>query len=144
MDPRVACLTASSRQEPEDDSQKTMNIYREQLLDHYNNPRNFGEMADADNTVELENQNCGDRIKIYAKIADGKISKLKFDGEGCAIAIASASILTEHFLGKSINDLNAFDLDSLQRLLQVELTVSRLKCANLGLEALKKAVIVVD
>jgi nitrogen fixation NifU-like protein len=121
-----------------------MNIYREQLLDHYNNPRNFGQMADADKTVELENQNCGDRIKIYAKIADGKISKLSFDGEGCAIAIASASILTEHFIGKSLAELKGFDLTALQRLLQVELTVSRLKCANLGLEALKKASISID
>lgn len=121
-----------------------MNIYRQQLLDHYNNPRNFGAMDDADKTVELENQNCGDRIKIYAKLTDGKIAKLSFDGEGCAIAIASASILTEHFIGKDLDELQAFDLSALQRLLQVELTVSRLKCANLGLEALKKAVISVD
>lgn len=121
-----------------------MNIYREQLLDHYNNPRNFGEMPDADHTVELENQNCGDRIKIYAKITDGKIAKLSFDGEGCAIAIASASILTEHFSGHTLDELKNFDLLDLQRLLQVELTVSRLKCANLSLEALKKASNAVD
>lgn len=116
-----------------------MDMYREALLDHYQNPRNFGEMVDASAIMEVENQHCGDRIKLFLKYDDaGKITDAKFDGEGCAIAIAGGSVLTEHIIGKTLAELKDFDLDALMNLLKVELTVSRAKCAALSVDALQK------
>lgn len=116
-----------------------MDIYRENLIDHYNHPRNFGEIPASDTTAELENVSCGDRIKIQIIIEHDTISDIKFSGEGCAVAIASGSILTEHMLGKVVKYANKFTYKELEGLLGVELSPSRMKCANLSLEALKKS-----
>ena len=117
-----------------------MDIYRENLIDHYNNPRNFGKLDDSDASVQEENISCGDSINMQIKIKGQNIEDIKFTGEGCAVAIASASILTEEMKGKSIDDIQKFSFDDLQKLLGVELSPSRIKCANLALEALKSAI----
>lgn len=114
-----------------------MNIYREKLLDHYNNPRNFGKLADADESVTLANVSCGDTITLYIKVEDNKISKVSFEGEGCAVAIACASMLTEWAIGKTIKEINDFSLEDFLDTIGLEFTISRLKCAGLGLESLK-------
>lgn len=117
-----------------------MDIYRQQLLDHYNNPRNNGELLDANAIMKLENLSCGDNIMMQLKIKDKIIEEVMFDGDGCAISIASASVLSEHIKGKSISEVEKMSLEDLMDLLKVQLTVSRLKCANLSLEASKKAI----
>ncbi len=121
-----------------------MDIYREEFLDHYHNPRNYGEIIDANAIMELENVSCGDKIKLWVNIKDGKIRDIKFQGEGCAVAIASTSVLTEYATGKSIEALLKMDFAELSKLLKVEFTISRIKCASLGLETLKKALNTVD
>jgi nitrogen fixation NifU-like protein len=116
-----------------------MDIYREKLLDHYNNPRNFGELASCDTSTELENASCGDLIKVQLSLDNNVIQEAKFTGEGCAVAIASASILTEYIKGKSVTDVMNLDLDTFIKIIGIELTLSRMRCANLSLEATKSA-----
>lgn len=118
-----------------------MNIYGEKLLDHYNNPRNFGKLDKADATNKLENVSCGDSINVSVKLANGVIDDIKFTGEGCAVAIGTASMLFEYAKGKSIKFMLEFSLEDLLNLIGIELTISRLKCANLSLESLHKALI---
>ena len=113
-----------------------MDIYGEKLLDHYSNPRNYGLLDDADSTNELENVSCGDSVKISVKVENGIINDIKFTGEGCAVAIGTASMLLEYAKGKSVKEMLEFDLDKLLDLIGIELTMSRMKCANLSLESL--------
>jgi nitrogen fixation NifU-like protein len=117
-----------------------MNIYGEKLLDHYNNPRNFGELEMADSINELENVSCGDSIKVSVKLANGVIDDIKFTGSGCAVAIGTASIFYEFAKGKSIEEIKNYTLENLLDLIGIELTLSRLKCANLCLESLHRAI----
>jgi nitrogen fixation NifU-like protein len=117
-----------------------MDIYREKLLDHYNNPRNYGAMEGCDTSVELENVSCGDLIKVQLNVEEGVIREAKFTGEGCAVAIASASILTEYMRGKKLQEITELTLEGFIDLIGVELTLSRIKCANLSLEAAKIAI----
>lgn len=121
-----------------------MDIYQQELIDHYQNPRNYGRLIDADVIMELENISCGDKISLFIKLKSGKIEKISFEGEGCAVAIASASILTEYSIGKKIKSLEKLSLEDFVKVLKVELTLSRLKCAGLSLETLKKALKSVD
>jgi nitrogen fixation NifU-like protein len=121
-----------------------MNIYGEKLLDHYSNPRNYGVLEMADSTNELENISCGDSIKVSVKLANGVIDDIKFTGEGCAVAIGTASMLMEYAKGKSIKEMMKFSLEDLLDLTGIELTMSRLKCANLSLETLHNALQHID
>lgn len=116
-----------------------MDIYREKLLDNYNNPQNYGDLADATHECTLENLSCGDSITMRLLIEDEKIKDIKFEGEGCAVAIASASILTDYLKDKPISEVKQMNMDDLLELLGVQLTISRMKCAALSLETTKKA-----
>jgi nitrogen fixation protein NifU and related proteins len=116
-----------------------MDMYRENLIEHYNNPRNFGELKKSDSSAEIENISCGDLIKMQVNVKDGVIKDVMFTGEGCAISIASASMLTEYIKGKPVDFAEKFTFKDLETLLGVELSPSRIKCANLGLEALESA-----
>lgn len=116
-----------------------MDIYREKLLDHYQHPRNMHELSGADAELELENVSCGDRIKVYLKLDKDTISDVAFTGEGCAIAVASASLLSEYIKGMKFEQFAKINLKKLMQLLGVELTPTRTRCAYLCLEAMKKA-----
>ena len=116
-----------------------MDIYGEKLLDHYRDPRNFGDMENADSSNKLENISCGDSIKVSVKLANGIIDDIKFTGEGCAVAVGTASMLMEYAKGKKIKDIEKFSMDDLLDLIGIELTMSRIKCANLSLETLHNA-----
>jgi nitrogen fixation NifU-like protein len=117
-----------------------MDIYRERLLDHYHNPRNFGELENNNISTELENASCGDIIQIQLKVEEGIVKDAKFNSEGCAVSIASASILTEYIIGKSLEEVEKLDFDHFLEIIGIELTLSRMKCANLSLEATKTAI----
>lgn len=121
-----------------------MDLYREDMIDHYQNPRNYGEIDDANVIIELENSNCGDKIKLFVKVKGNKIQKVSFTGEGCAVAVASASKLTEYAKRKDINHIKKLTTKDLLKLIRVELTISRIKCATLSLETLRKSVNSVD
>ncbi len=79
-----------------------MDLYQEIILDHNRRPRNFGPLPDADHQAEGYNPLCGDQLKVYLRIADGRIEDVHFDGSGCAISKASASLMTEAVKGKSL------------------------------------------
>ena len=116
------------------------NFYRENILDHFRNPHNFGKLARADFVSEIGNPSCGDKIKMQVQLAnDNKqltINNLKFTGEGCAISIASASMLTDKIKDMSIEEIKKLGLEDILRLLGINLTPSRVRCALLPLEVL--------
>ena len=113
-------------------------FYREFILDHYKNPHNFGELADATHRYHDTNPLCGDEITMYLKIgADDRVDDVRFSGKGCAISQASASILTDEVKGKTLDELKAIDRDHVLENLGITLTPARLKCALLSLKALK-------
>lgn len=119
-----------------------MDLYREQILDHYKHPRNFGHLEGANIMSEEINVSCGDKIAIEILLSDDKksITDIRFSGEGCAINQASASMLTEVVKGMTIVEVMKLDLPYIEKLLGTTLTPSRVKCALLPLEAIHKAV----
>ena len=115
-------------------------LYREQILDHYRNPRNFGKLTSITVTASDNLVSCGDRLSMELLIKTGKITDIKFQGEGCAISMASASLLTEQVKNKKIADLKHLGKDDILKLLGINPTPTRLKCALLSLEVLHKAI----
>lgn len=118
-----------------------MNLYREQILDHYKNPRNVGKIKRKSKSTRGENPSCGDSIAMDVVIKNGKIADIKFSGEGCAISIASASMLTERVKGKKITKIADIDFKTLEKMLGIEVAPARKRCAMLPLTVLKKLVL---
>jgi nitrogen fixation protein NifU and related proteins len=123
-----------------------MDIYREIILDHYKNPRNFGHLDNPDTVIEEGNVTCGDRIvmEIKSTINDQGstiIEDIRFSGVGCAISQASASMLTEVVFGMPLRKIMKMGASDITDLLGTTLTPSRIKCATLPLEVLHKAII---
>jgi nitrogen fixation protein NifU and related proteins len=117
-------------------------IYREIILDHYRNPRNKGKLPQADVSTHDSNPLCGDEIDIHLKVEQGKIKDIKFEGRGCAISQASASMLTEMVLDKpltAVKDLAKDDI--LENIGLMNLGPARIKCALLSLKVLKMGMI---
>lgn len=112
-------------------------LYRENILEHYQNPSNFGTIDDPDITYEDTNPLCGDRVRIDLRIADGKISEIKFSGRGCAISQASASILTELVDGEDLEVVRTMTAQDILDELAIPISPARVKCALLGLKVLK-------
>ncbi len=112
-------------------------LYREIILDHYENPRNYGELPDADISYEDDNPLCGDRIRIDLKVQDGRIVDVRFSGKGCAISQASASMLTERIKGATIEEARQLTRDDILEMLGIPLGPARIKCALLSLKVLK-------
>lgn len=110
------------------------------LLDHYENPRNRGKIENPDAQMSWGNPGCGDVVTLYLKIdAQGRITDISFEGEGCSISQASVSILTEKLKGKTISDAEAMSPDDLMELLGREVVMTRPRCAMLSLDTLKLA-----
>lgn len=115
-------------------------LYREHILDHYQNPRNHGEIEVPDISQEEYNPLCGDRLVLQLKIEDDHVGDVKFHGEGCAISQASASMLTELVEGKSVDELKDLSKEDILDMLGIPIGPVRLKCALLSLKALKAGV----
>ncbi len=115
-----------------------MNIYQENILDHYHNPRNFGSLSDNSNALSLENPSCGDSLTLSLSVEKNSITNIAFTGSGCALSIASASLLTEYAKGKSIEELTKLSKSAMVSLLGIEVGPARIKCALLAWEALQK------
>ena len=114
-------------------------IYREQILDHYKHPRNFGKLAQSTVSASDNVVSCGDMLSMELNIANQQVTEVAFQGNGCAISMASASMLTEVVVGKKIADLKSLGKDDILRMLGINPTPTRLKCALLSLEVLHKA-----
>ncbi len=112
-------------------------LYREMILDHYENPRNYGELPDADISYEDDNPLCGDRIRIDLKVQDGRIVDVRFSGKGCAISQASASMLTERIKGATVEEARQLTREDILEMLGIPLGPARIKCALLSLKVLK-------
>ena len=113
-------------------------IYREQIIDLYENPLNFGTLEPSDITYEEDNPLCGDVIRIDVRLDDeNRIAEVKWSGDGCAISQASASLLTEEIMGMTLDEVKAFPKERLLELIGVPLSMARVKCALLSLKVLK-------
>ncbi len=115
-------------------------LYRELILDHYQHPHNHGEIPDADISYEDSNPLCGDRIRIDLKIRNNVVEDVKFNGRGCAISQASASMLTDELMGKSLDEIKKLDKQFVLDLLGVPLGPVRIKCALLPLKVIKAGI----
>jgi nitrogen fixation NifU-like protein len=112
-------------------------FYREYILDHYKNPRNYGRLDQPDITHEEDNPLCGDVVGMDFKVRDGVIEDVRFHGRGCAISQASASLLTERLKGISLDDAKKIDKNDVLGELGIEISPARIKCALLSLKVLK-------
>ncbi|MDQ6637669.1 MAG: SUF system NifU family Fe-S cluster assembly protein [Candidatus Dormibacteraeota bacterium] len=112
-------------------------FYREYILDHYKNPRNFGRLEQPDVSHEELNPLCGDVIGMDFRLAEGKIEDVRFHGRGCAISQASASLLTERLKGMPLEEARKISKEEVLEELGIEISPARIKCALLSLKVLK-------
>ncbi|ANC78351.1 SUF system NifU family Fe-S cluster assembly protein [Fictibacillus nanhaiensis] len=133
-------------------------LYRQVIMDHYKNPRNKGVIEDNALTINMNNPTCGDRIQLTLKVEDGKIESAKFDGEGCSISLASASMMTQAVKGLPVEDAvklakifydmmlgndyddESYDLGDIEALSGVSKFPARIKCATLAWKAMEQGV----
>ena len=116
-----------------------MALYSDKVMDHFKNPRNVGEIPDADGVGEVGNAKCGDIMKMYLKIKDNVIEDVKFETFGCGSAIASSSMATEMIKGKTIEEALAVSNKEVVEALD-GLPAHKLHCSVLAEEAIKTAV----
>ncbi|MCM2325631.1 MAG: SUF system NifU family Fe-S cluster assembly protein [Candidatus Woesearchaeota archaeon] len=118
----------------------SLDIYKENILEHYENPKNFGNMKDPDVKSHDTNPLCGDSFDFEFRIKDDMVKEVKFHGHGCAISTASASMLTEKIIGMSLEDIKKLDEHTVKDLVGIELSHVRIKCAMLPLKVIKLGV----
>ena len=116
-------------------------VYKEEILDHYKHPRNFGELEDATIRVDANNPLCGDRLHMDLRLEDGVVQDVAFTGRGCAISQASASMLTEEMVGRPLEDLAKMTRQDILDNLGIEVSYARMKCALLSLGLLRLALV---
>lgn len=115
-------------------------LYRDQILDHYKRPHNFGRLESFDLDFEDSNPMCGDEQHVFIKLDDeDRVAEVSFEGQGCAISTAATSLLTDELKGKSRDELLTLPKDFVLELLGIEISATRLKCALLGLKVVKGA-----
>ena len=131
-------------------------LYQEVILDHNRRPRNFHALEDASHTADGHNPLCGDRLRVYLKVEDGIVSDVSFEGGGCAISKASASMMTDAIKGRTVAEIDALfqrfhrmvttppdcpveDMGKLSSLAGVREFPVRVKCASLAWHTLKAA-----
>jgi nitrogen fixation protein NifU and related proteins len=115
-------------------------LYRDQILEHYKRPHNFGPLEDFDLEFEDSNPFCGDEQHVRIKLGDdGKVAEVRFEGSGCAISTAASSLLSDELGGKSREELLRLDKDFVLELLGIDISATRMKCALLGLKVVKGA-----
>lgn len=116
-------------------------LYQAQILDHYRHPRNKGVLADASVSARDSNPLCGDEVAFYLRLdGGGSVAEARFDGHGCAISMASASMVSTMLAGRTLEQLESIDRDVILEALGVPITGARLKCALLPLDVLRLVV----
>ena len=116
-------------------------MYKEHILDLYKYPHNFGKLEEASHSHRSYNPLCGDDITIQLVITEGKVEQVKFLGRGCAISMASASLLTDEIKGKTVEEVQSLTQEDILEMLQIPIGPVRMKCALLCWEALQEAVV---
>jgi nitrogen fixation NifU-like protein len=115
-------------------------FYKEYILDHYRNPRNFGHLDAPTAVAEDLNPLCGDKIRFELLVGDdGRVSDVKFSGKGCAISQASASMLSESLRGEKLEDVARLSQERVLENVGIGISPARMKCAMLGLKVVKSA-----
>jgi nitrogen fixation NifU-like protein len=132
-------------------------LYRSVIMDHYKKPRNKGSLEDGSVTIDMNNPTCGDRIHLTLQVTNGIVENAKFDGEGCSISMASASMMTQAVKGKPVEEAlnlstifsdmmlgkeldDSIDLGDIESLSGVSKFPARIKCATLAWKAMEKGV----
>lgn len=120
-------------------------LYREQIIDRYKNPRMRGSLDPHDYSYEDDNPLCGDRVRIDLRVdEDGRVTEAAYSGEGCAISIASADLLVESIIGKTLDEIRQLGKKNVLDMLGIDVGPIRLKCALLSLKVLKAGVYGLD
>ena len=115
-------------------------LYREQILEHYKHPHNFGRIDDPDLEFEDNNPFCGDEQHVTIRLdQDDRVAEVKFDGKGCAISTAATSMLTDELVGLTRDELVTLQKEKVLDLLGIDISATRMKCALLGLKVVKGA-----
>jgi nitrogen fixation protein NifU and related proteins len=138
-------------------SNKLDQLYRSVIMDHYKNPRNKGIIEESSITVDMNNPTCGDVIHLTLQVDDGIVQNAKFEGDGCSISMASASMMTQIVKGKKVDEAlkaatvfsdmmlgkevdDSIDLGDIEALAGVSKFPARIKCATLAWKAMEKGV----
>ena len=114
-------------------------LYRDYILDHYKNPRNFGTLEPHDLEWHDHNPLCGDELGVHVVVDEGKVADLRFKGHGCAISQAAASISSDELIGMEISDVERLGADWAIEQLGIEISPTRRKCALLALKVMRGA-----
>lgn len=118
-----------------------MKLYKEILMDHYQNPRNRGRIDNPDFATAQYNPSCGDSVSFEGVIKDDILKSLSFEGKGCVISQATASMFTEYFVGKNIDDILKVEEQEILKIIGVQLGPTRTRCALLSLIALQDGIL---
>ncbi|MDE1825005.1 MAG: SUF system NifU family Fe-S cluster assembly protein [Candidatus Micrarchaeota archaeon] len=118
----------------------SLDIYAERLIQYYEHPHNKGKLPGASVELHEENVTCGDKMTIYLKIRQNIVEDIKFDGDGCAISMASASMITDFVKGKSLEEVEKMTISTVMEIIGIDPGPARLHCATLSTRAIKGAV----
>ncbi|MEK7595661.1 MAG: Fe-S cluster assembly sulfur transfer protein SufU [Patescibacteria group bacterium] len=122
----------------------TDTLYREELMEHYKHPQNWGRLTNKSGSVSEVNPLCGDEITVDVLVEEDVLKDISFTAHGCAISIASASIFFDKVKGKKLEDIKSLQKKDLLDQINPNLTLSRIKCATLGFNALSRLMLEIE
>ncbi len=116
-----------------------MDLYQEEILEHYHNPHNSGKLNNPTHERCANNPTCGDKVCVTIDVVNDVVNDVNFEGEGCAISQAATSMITNEIKGKSVEEVLQISKDDIIELLGIEIGIGRIRCALLGIETIQKA-----